>query len=83
MNAALEFLAARMVNRLAIRSSGCNEIIGLEDIWVAFGGHIRNVGEVVENRDDATPELRDFREGVNFPTPVGRDEGLPDPHVGG
>src|SRR5712691_9552710 len=66
-------------HHFTIRSSGCNEI---EDIRIAFRSHVWDAGEPVKERDDAATEFCDFREGVNFPASVGRDEGLPHLHVG-
>jgi hypothetical protein len=81
VNAALEFQVAGVLDRLAIRASGWNEIIRLEDIRIALRSHVWNVSVVVEHWNDAATEFRDFREGVNFAASVDCDESLPDLHI--
>jgi hypothetical protein len=45
------------------------------------GATFGTVGEVVEQRNDAATEIRDFGEGVSFPAFVGGDKRLPDRHI--
>jgi len=60
VNAALESQVSAVIDLFAVRSSGCNEIIGLEN--GAFWSHVWNVGELVEHRDDAASEIRNLSE---------------------
>jgi hypothetical protein len=59
-----------------------NEIVRLERLRPALRSHVWNVGQLVEQRDQAATELRDLGEGVDFPALVGGDEILADLHVG-
>jgi hypothetical protein len=82
VNAALEFQVSDVVNRFAKRSSRCNELVSLQSGRGTFWNYVWNVGEFVENGDDAATEICDFGEGVSLPAFVGGDECLPHPHMG-
>ena len=82
VNAALEFQVASVFNRLPVGTTRRHEIVGFKRVGTALWSHIWKVEEVVQERNDATAELRDLGEGVCFPAVVDGFECLTNSYIG-
>jgi hypothetical protein len=77
VNAALELQVPGAADDFSIRASWRDEIVGLEDVQVAFGSDPRQANGVVDELNEAAAELRNLREGVSLAADVPRNQRLP------